>query len=61
MTNDPIVPQPADHRRGFDLVRLLRRWIERDTHRRQMFVLAALDDHLLRDIGVTRDDVRRWG
>ena len=33
-------------------------WIERDGRRRQMRQLAQLDDHMLRDIGVTRDDVR---
>ena len=38
---------------------LIDAWIARDTHRRQLRQLARLEDHLLRDIGVTRDDVRR--
>jgi uncharacterized protein YjiS (DUF1127 family) len=32
------------------------RWIER---RRQLRALAELDDHLLRDIGLGREDVQR--
>jgi uncharacterized protein YjiS (DUF1127 family) len=31
-------------------------WLER---RRQLRALAALDDHLLRDIGLSREDVKR--
>ena len=35
---------------------LLRRWLERAHSRRQ---LCELDDHILQDIGLTRDAVRR--
>jgi uncharacterized protein YjiS (DUF1127 family) len=35
---------------------LLARWYQR---RRQRLDLAELDDHLLADIGVTREEVRR--
>ena len=35
---------------------LLRRWMER---RRQRRALAGLDEALLRDVGLTREDVRR--
>ncbi len=35
---------------------LLRRWTERW---RQRHALASLDDALLRDVGLTREDVRR--
>jgi len=38
------------------VVRVLSVWQARSTHRR---VLAELDDHLLRDIGLTRADVQR--
>jgi uncharacterized protein YjiS (DUF1127 family) len=34
-------------------------WTARHAHRGQMLQLSRLDDHLLRDIGVTRDDVWR--
>jgi uncharacterized protein YjiS (DUF1127 family) len=36
----------------------LRRVQERAQRRREFVALMALDDHLLRDIGVRRDDVR---
>jgi len=32
--------------------------IDHDARGRQMRQLARLDDHMLRDIGITRDDVR---
>jgi uncharacterized protein YjiS (DUF1127 family) len=34
-------------------------WTARHAHRGEMLQLSRLDDHLLRDIGVTRDDVWR--
>ena len=37
-------------------VQAVSRWIER---RRQLRALADLDDHLLRDVGLTREDVQR--
>ncbi|WP_352500206.1 DUF1127 domain-containing protein [Mesorhizobium sp. M0058] len=36
--------------------RLLARWYDRHVQRLD---LAAVDDHLLRDLGLTREDVRR--
>lgn len=36
--------------------RLLARWYDRHLQRRD---LAAIDDHLLRDLGLTPQDVRR--
>jgi uncharacterized protein YjiS (DUF1127 family) len=38
--------------------RLIQAWIARDAYRRQMHQLRLLDDHMLRDIGLTSDDVR---
>ena len=35
-----------------------RRSQERARHRREVRALLALEDHLLRDIGLQRDDVR---
>jgi uncharacterized protein YjiS (DUF1127 family) len=62
MTPDILArPQAAGRRHGFRLGGALMAWIERDTLRRHMRQLARLDDHLLRDIGVIRDDVRRFG
>lgn len=37
---------------------ILGRWLER---RRQRLALRDLDDHLLRDIGISRSDARREG
>lgn len=37
------------------LLQRVKGWVERGRQRRQ---LAQLDDHALRDIGLTRDDVR---
>ena len=62
MTTDILArPQAAGRRRGLRLREILKAAIERDAHWRQMRQLARLDDHLLRDIGVTRADVRRLG
>ena len=36
----------------------LRRTQERARHRREVRALISLDDHLLRDIGVRRDQIR---
>lgn len=43
---------------GFRLARLSRAWAERDARCRAARQLEKLEDHLLRDIGLTRDDVR---
>lgn len=60
MTTDILDrPQATGRRLGLRLAALLQDWIERDLARRQMRQLRRLDDHLLRDIGITRDDVRR--
>ncbi|RUX23549.1 DUF1127 domain-containing protein [Mesorhizobium sp. M7A.F.Ca.US.011.01.1.1] len=55
----PAAPLPS--RRSFPLVtwlrsRLLARWYDRHLQRLD---LAEIDDHLLRDLGLTRQDVRR--
>ncbi len=47
-------PPPAPRRRG--LVALLRRWYRRARERR---ALAELDDYLLKDCGLTREQARR--
>ena len=43
-------------RRPGAAVRVVSFWLERSRQRR---ALARLDDHLLRDIGLTREEVRR--
>jgi uncharacterized protein YjiS (DUF1127 family) len=43
-------------RLGWAAVRVVSFWIERSRQRR---ALAELDDRLLRDIGLTRDEARR--
>jgi uncharacterized protein YjiS (DUF1127 family) len=43
-------------RLGCSAVRLVWFWMERSRQRR---ALAELDDRLLRDVGLTRDDARR--
>ena len=40
------------------LAELVQAMIERDARHRTLGELARLEDHLLRDIGLTRDDVR---
>ena len=52
---------PFEDRRPFPLVtrfrvRLLSRWYDRHLQRLD---LAEIDDHLLRDLGLTREEVRR--
>ncbi|TPM35584.1 DUF1127 domain-containing protein [Mesorhizobium sp. B2-3-4] len=54
-------PAPLPRRQSFPVVtwirsRLLTRWHDRY---RQRCDLREIDDHLLRDIGLTRQDVRR--
>jgi uncharacterized protein YjiS (DUF1127 family) len=39
------------------LIGLLRRWQERIRTRRQLARLCDLDDHILRDIGLTRSEL----
>lgn len=63
----PIAAAPA----GAPILRATRRWLrarlaallraamERDARYRAERQLARMEDHLLRDIGLTRDDVRR--
>jgi uncharacterized protein YjiS (DUF1127 family) len=55
----PSAPQPS--RQSFPFVTWLRsrlkaRWYDRHLQRLD---LAEVDDHLLRDLGLTRQDVRR--
>lgn len=52
---------PSESRQSFLFVtwfrsRLLARWYDRHLQRRD---LAEIDDHLLRDLGLTPQDVRR--
>ena len=52
---------PFESRQSFPFViwlrsRLLARWYDRHMQRRD---LAEIDDHLLRDLGLTPQDVRR--
>lgn len=54
-------PAPSPDRRSFPRVtwlcrHLLARWYDRHRQRRD---LAEIDDRLLRDLGLTREDVRR--
>jgi uncharacterized protein YjiS (DUF1127 family) len=58
---DLATPAPSHHagavvRLMTGAVQAVPRWIER---RRQLCALADLDDHLLRDVGLTREDVQR--
>jgi len=55
------IPAPFPNRRSFPFVtwlrsRLLARWYDRHLQRLD---LAEIDDHLLRDLGLTPQDVRR--
>jgi uncharacterized protein YjiS (DUF1127 family) len=59
--HDGRVWHPSCHsggltRLGWAAVRVVSFWIERSRQRR---ALAELDDRLLRDIGLTRDEARR--
>ncbi|MBZ9672185.1 DUF1127 domain-containing protein [Mesorhizobium sp. B2-1-8] len=54
-------PAPLPRRQSFPFIiwvrsRLLARWYDRHLQRRD---LCEIDDHLLRDLGLTRQDVRR--
>ncbi|ESY87874.1 DUF1127 domain-containing protein [Mesorhizobium australicum] len=56
-----FTPEPVPRRQSFPFVtrvrsRLLARWYDRHSQRRD---LSEIDDHLLRDLGLTREDVRR--
>ncbi|MBZ9684255.1 DUF1127 domain-containing protein [Mesorhizobium sp. CO1-1-7] len=56
-----FTPEPVPRRQSFPFVtwvrsRLLARWYDRHAQRRD---LSEIDDHLLRDLGLTREDVRR--
>lgn len=58
-TASTFAPPPA--RRSFPFItkvgwRLLARWYDRHLQRRD---LSEIDDHLLRDLGLTPEDVRR--
>ncbi|MCV3206710.1 DUF1127 domain-containing protein [Mesorhizobium sp. YC-39] len=54
-TPAPIACPPFPFLRRLRL-RLLARWYDRHLQRLD---LAEIDDHLLRDLGLTREDVRR--
>ncbi|MEI9419011.1 DUF1127 domain-containing protein [Mesorhizobium sp. Cs1321R2N1] len=56
-----FTPAPLPRRRSFPFIswvrsRLPARWYDRHLERRD---LREIDDHLLRDLGLTREDVRR--
>ena len=56
-----FTPAPFPGRRSFPFIvwvhsRLLARWYDRHLQRRD---LSEIDDHLLRDLGLTPEDVRR--
>ncbi|TPL81169.1 DUF1127 domain-containing protein [Mesorhizobium sp. B2-3-13] len=56
-----FVPAPLPRRQSFPFIswvrsRLPARWYDRHLRRRD---LREIDDHLLRDLGLTREDVRR--
>jgi uncharacterized protein YjiS (DUF1127 family) len=59
MTTDIVASARAMARlRPVRIGALVDAWIARGVYRRQIRQLAQLDDHVLRDIGVTRDSVR---
>ncbi|MEI9422524.1 DUF1127 domain-containing protein [Mesorhizobium sp. Cs1299R1N1] len=56
-----FTPAPLPRRQSFPFInwvrsRLPARWYDRHLQRRD---LREIDDHLLRDLGLTREDVRR--
>ena len=64
MHNDPVPETNPDQLKYLQsenarLAALLRAAMERDARHRAERQLARMEDHLLRDIGLTRDDVRR--
>ena len=52
-----ILPRLSERR--FSLARIFRKFIMLNALRRQRRRLALLDDHLLRDIGLSREAARR--
>ena len=63
LPRDDLIWRPSWHRGGLmrlgsAAVRVVWFWMERSRQRR---ALSELDDRLLRDIGLTRDEARREG
>ena len=63
LRRDGLIWRPSWHRGGLTrlgcaAVRVVWFWMERSRQRR---ALTELDDRLLRDIGLTRDEARREG
>ena len=61
--NVPIAvpaPAPRPRRRGLPgrFTSLVESWADASMHRRDAELLRSMPDYLLRDIGLTRDDVR---
>ena len=60
----PSLPYPRPYRKPFRAVEALRQWVRsaaRRWERRKMIAaLEALDNRLLRDIGVYRNDISRF-
>ena len=54
---DYILHQAESRDRAFTFP-VLRRWVRNLFFKRQLRKLASLDDYLLNDIGLTRDDIR---
>ncbi|WP_192258674.1 DUF1127 domain-containing protein [Mesorhizobium caraganae] len=57
----PIASAPLARRQTFPFVTWLHRWLLARWYDRhlQRLDLAEIDDHMLRDLGLTRRDVRR--
>ncbi len=56
--NGALNLRTAGRSHGSRLAAILAGWMERDARHRALCRLQSLDEHMLRDIGLTRDDVR---
>lgn len=59
MTLRPDIPLPLIRVPRLSVRALIDRIARANAHYRQMQTLQRLDDHLLRDVGITPSDVRR--
>lgn len=53
----PALAGAIDALRGFVQARLVAPILRRVEERRQYEAMAAMDDHLLRDLGIARDEI----